>query len=282
MFTQELIPVGERRLNVAGGPHNGPPLWLLHGLIRRCQDFGPIFPDLAARWTVRGHDHRGHGRSDRATSYRVPDYAADAAVLITDLSEPVVLVGHSLGALVALDLAAKHPHRVRAAVLFDPPGVEFLSRVRDTVYGVTWPAMRALAGTNRPPAALVRDLAEIRVPGARPGDTVRFGDQRDAAALRFLASCVSQMDPAALTPAIDGGWLGGFDPLAAGARVECPVLLVVGDPACGGMLPPADADPLAAALADCTRVDLRGVGHLPHTQDPVGTLKLLHAFLDSL
>ncbi len=88
--------------------------------------------------------------------------------------------------------------------------------------------------------------------------------------------------PAALTPAIDGGWLGGFDPVAEAARVKCPVLLVVGDPACGGMLPPADADPLAAALADCTRVDLRGVGHLPHTQDPVGTLKLLHAFLDSL
>lgn len=282
MFTQELIPVGRRRLNVATGPHNGPPLWLLHGLIRRWQDFGPIVPDLAARWTVRALDHRGHGRSDRAPSYLVPDYAADAAALLTDLSDTVVVVGHSLGALVALAVAATHPQRVRAAVLLDPPGVEFLARVRDTVYGVTWPAMRELAGSDRPVLGVVGALANIRVPGARPGETVRLGDQRDAASLRFLAGCLRDMDPAALTPAIDGGWLGGFDPLAVATRVECPVLLVVGDPACGGMLPPADADPLAAALADCTRVDLRGVGHLPHTQDTVGTLKLLHAFLDSL
>lgn len=282
MFTQELIPVGDLRLNVATGPRNGPPLWLLHGLIRRWQDFATILPDLAARWTVRAHDHRGHGRSGRAGSYRVPDYAADAAALLTDLPEPVVLVGHSLGALLALGMAATHPQRVRAAVLLDPPGVEFLSRVRDTVYGVTWPAMRELAGSDRPVLGIVAALANIRVPGARAGETVRLGDQRDAASLRFLAGCLRDMDPAALTPAIEGGWLGGFDPLAAATRVKCPVLLVVGDPACGGMLPPADADPLAAALADCTRVDLRGVGHLPHTQDPVGTLKLLHAFLDSL
>lgn len=282
MFTQELIPVGDLRLNVAGGPRKGPPLWMFHGLIRRWQDFGPVLPDLAARWTVRAADHRGHGLSSRAASYLVPDYLGDVLALVTSENEPAVLVGHSLGSLVALGAAARAPGAVRAVVLLDPPGIGFLGRVRDTVYGATWPAMRALGGTDRPLAALARDLGDIRVPGVTPGETVRLGEQRDAASLRFLAACVRQMDPAALTPAIDGGWLGGFDPVAEAARVKCPVLLVVGDPACGGMLPPADADPLAAALADCTRVDLRGVGHLPHTQDPVGTLKLLHAFLDSL
>jgi pimeloyl-ACP methyl ester carboxylesterase len=282
VFTEELIPVGDLRLNVASGPRNGPPLWLLHGLIRRWQDFGPIIPGLTPRWTVRGHDHRGHGRSDRADSYHVPDYAADAAALLTDLSEPAVLVGHSLGALLALDLAAKHPDRVAAAVLLDPPGGGFIARIAETPYAVIWGAMKPLAGGERPTPDIARALADIRVPTGKPGETARFGDQRDAAALRFVAGCLRAMDPAALAPAVEGGWLGGFDTLATAARVTCPVLLVAGDPRVGGMLPPADADPLAAALADCTRVELPGVGHLPHTQDPGATLTLLHAFLDAL
>jgi pimeloyl-ACP methyl ester carboxylesterase len=48
------------------------------------------------------------------------------------------------------------------------------------------------------------------------------------------------------------------------------------------MLPPADTDALAAALPDCYRVSLPGVGHLIHWQAPEATLRLLHAFLASL
>ena len=59
-------------------------------------------------------------------------------------------------------------------------------------------------------------------------------------------------------------------------------MLVVSDPAQGGMLPPEDSKPLAAALPDCTRVDLPAVGHLIHWQDTPATLRLLHAFLGSL
>ncbi len=281
MFTEDLVPAGGLRLNVATGPANGPPLWLLHGLIRRWQDFGPILPALAARWFVRALDQRGHGLSDRVASYLVPDYVGDAAALVGLEAAPAVLVGHSLGALVALGVAARLPAAVRAVVMIDPPGAGFLSRIGETAYGPTWTGMRALAGHPRPVSEIARDLAAIQVPGPT-GATVPLGTLRDAAALRFVARCVRDLDPFALTPAIEGSWLGGFDSVAEASRVRCPVLLIVSDPASGGMLPPADADPLAAALADVTRVDLPGVGHLPHTQEPATTLRLLHAFLDSL
>jgi pimeloyl-ACP methyl ester carboxylesterase len=283
VFTEQLVPVGGLRLNVATGPRNGPPLWLVHGLIRRWQDFGPILAELAARWTVRAPDHRGHGRSDRAASYLVTDYLADIAALVQDENEPAVIVGHSLGALVALGVAAAHPDKVRAVVLLDPPGAGFLSHIDDTPYAATWAGIRDVTRKGGAVGDIARQLGALRVPvPGRPGETIPYVSTRDAAALRFVARCVADLDPATLNPAIEGGWLGGFqlDPILA--RVRCPVLLVVGDPKAGGMLPPADADPLAAALADCTRVDLSGIGHLPHLQDPGTTLKLLHAFLDSL
>ncbi|MBN9520218.1 alpha/beta hydrolase [bacterium] len=281
MFTEEIVPAAGPRLNVASGPRNGPPLWLVHGLIRRWQDFGPLLPALAARWAVRAIDQRGHGLSDRAASYLVPDYVADTVSLLGLEEAPAVLVGHSLGALVALGAAARLPAAVRAVVMIDPPGRGFLARVNQTAYGPTWAGMRALADHPRPVAEIARALAAIQVPGPA-GRPVPLGTLRDAASLRFVARCVRDLDPFALTPALDGSWFGGLDPVAEAARVHCPALLVVSDPACGGMLPPADADPLAAALADVTRVDLPGVGHLPHTQDTAATLRVLHAFLDSL
>jgi pimeloyl-ACP methyl ester carboxylesterase len=128
---------------------------------------------------------------------------------------------------------------------------------------------------------VARDLAELRLPGP-DGTTVRLGNLRDASALRFMARCLRDLDPAVLTPPLENRWLDGFDPPALAAAVRCPVLLVVADPARGGMLPPADADPLAAALPDGCRVDLPGVGHLVHWQDPAATTRVVLSFLVSL
>ncbi|HJZ55796.1 MAG TPA: alpha/beta hydrolase, partial [Gemmataceae bacterium] len=163
----------------------------------------------------------------------------------------------------------------------DPPGVGFLARVKATPYHAMWAGMRKLAGTG-PVSDVARRLAELRLPGGDPAETVRLGELRDAAALRFMARCLHDLDPDALAPPLEGRWLAGFDLGTAVAATRCPVLLVVGDPDRGGMLPAADADPLAAALPDCTRVNLPGVGHLMHWQDSAATARLLHAFLGSL
>jgi len=276
-FVERRLAAGGQRLNAVEGPPNGPPLLLLHGVGRRWQDYSPFLAAFAARAHVFALDHRGHGGSDRAARYLVADYVADVLAVVRGLPSPVAVVGHSLGALVALGVAAAAPEMVRAVVLEDPPSAGFLDRLGETSYATQFAAMQSLAGPGRPVGATARALADIRSPGG-----VRLGDRRDAAALRFLARCLLDLDPAVYTPVLDGRWLDGFDPLAAAANVRCPALLLVADTAEGGMLPATDADALAAALPDAARIDLPGVGHLIHGTQPDRFLRTVMNSLDSL
>ncbi len=103
----------------------GPPVVMLHGLLvgnLATWYFG------AAREVSRDHhvllyDLRGHGRSEFCeTGYDTATMARDLACLTADYqSQPMTLVGHSYGALVALRFALDHPDRVGRLVLVDAP-----------------------------------------------------------------------------------------------------------------------------------------------------------------
>jgi pimeloyl-ACP methyl ester carboxylesterase len=90
------------------------------------------------------------------------------------------------------------------------------------------------------------------------------------------------IDPEVYTPLIDRQWLDDGESEATWARVTCPVLLLRGDPALGGMLPLGDADRMVAALADPTWVDIPGAGHQIHGLMPETFGRLVQGFLDSL
>lgn len=277
MFAEHPISCGTAPLNAAIGPRNGPPIVLFHGVVRRWRDFATVLPTLACRGYVIAVDHRGHGRSSRSSSYLIADFVADAVTVVRELPAPAVLVGHSLGALVALGVAATVPDAVRGIVLEDPPSPEFLGCISGTAYEVQWRAMRSLAGNHRSTRDIAVSLADVRLPGG-----ARFGDTRDAAAIRFVASCLRDLDPGVLDPVLENQWFDGFDPAAAAAAVRCPALLLAADGREGGMLPGPDADALAGNLIDCSRVDLPGVGHLIHATKPEAFLRLVTNFIDSL
>jgi len=89
---------------------------LVHGLGCDSDDWAWQLDPLRERYRVVAVDLRGHGRSSVPSSgYTPPDVAADLAVLLNRLEiGPVVVVGHSLGGVVATALAVEHPHRVSA------------------------------------------------------------------------------------------------------------------------------------------------------------------------
>ena len=76
----------------------------------------------ASGWRSYALDLRGHGRSARTPGrYRLDDYVDDVDRLLQVIGEPAVVVGHSLGAIVAASLAQDRHPLVAAVFLEDPP-----------------------------------------------------------------------------------------------------------------------------------------------------------------
>ena len=100
---------------------SGPGILLLHGLMGRATTWWPVAQWLRRYGRVVGVDARGHGRSThRGGDWRTEDFAADAADVIQRLElGPAVAIGHSMGGLHALVLAAEHSELVCGVVVED-------------------------------------------------------------------------------------------------------------------------------------------------------------------
>jgi len=91
--------------------------------------FQPQFDHFAGRHAVTALDPRGFGKSDcPEAGYAIPDYADDLArfCAVVGIEKPVV-AGHSLGGMIAVELAARHPAVARALVLVDPGPIDPLA-----------------------------------------------------------------------------------------------------------------------------------------------------------
>lgn len=97
-----------------GGLHywsegKGPALVLIHGVGLRAEAWAAMMPLLAAHFTVFAVDMPGHGASPLSSTRTLSDYTERFATFIGALDDSVAVAGHSMGALIALDLAASRP-----------------------------------------------------------------------------------------------------------------------------------------------------------------------------
>ena len=104
------------------GAPGAPPVLLLHGGNQSAHSWDLVSLHLADRFHVFALDQRGHGDSEwtRDQDYSIEAKAADAVAFIHDqeLVAPVV-VGHSMGGMVATTMAIEHPELAHALVLVD-------------------------------------------------------------------------------------------------------------------------------------------------------------------
>jgi pimeloyl-ACP methyl ester carboxylesterase len=127
-FEERFAETGTGRLRYfAGGPerHAGPPLLLVHGLGGAASNWTELAPVLAASRRVVVPELAGHGRSEPLAEAASLDPFADgiAAVAEREGLAPAVLVGHSLGGLVALRLALRQQDAVAGVVLAGAAGI---------------------------------------------------------------------------------------------------------------------------------------------------------------
>ncbi|MEV6836960.1 alpha/beta fold hydrolase [Streptomyces sp. NPDC051133] len=163
---------------------DGPQLLLLHGFGRSLSDWDASAALLTAGHRVLAVDLPGHGRSPGISPWTIPTVVRLIADTLDAHGVPeAVVVGHSLGGLVAVEYARAHPGRARAAVNLDGfwwgreyPGAE---RVGE--------GLLASAGAVAPPAHIENQVA----------DAVRFG---------IPAGRAEAAARAAARPLPDGTW----------------------------------------------------------------------------
>src|SRR4051812_11375607 len=97
----------------------GPPLVLVHGTASDHSRWAPVLPAFEQRYTVYAIDRRGRGGSGDSENFAIEREFEDVAAVVDSLGKPVTLLGHSDGALCALE-AASLSRNVRALALYEP------------------------------------------------------------------------------------------------------------------------------------------------------------------
>ncbi|MFJ6431963.1 alpha/beta fold hydrolase [Streptomyces sp. NPDC091416] len=257
---RELTLDGRRLSYLDHGPANGRPLLALHGHLSEGSSFDDLAGELGPEWRVIAPDQRGHGDSDRADDYSRAGYVLDLTTLLDHLGTgPVVALGHSLGGINALHLAAARP----AAV-----------------------------------AALVNIDAAVDLPHQDPGPLAFLADFPYTAPTReqLIAACgpVGPMVGPLLRPLPDGdGWRLPFHPQdtldserqvhgdhwAQWLASDCPALVVNGRTS--QALPAEQAAAMASRRPRTSLVTLE-TDHFVQLQDPKGCARAVREFLAGL
>jgi pimeloyl-ACP methyl ester carboxylesterase len=261
---------GVRMRYFVGG--RGRPVLLLHGLSGSADNWVDTAPLLARRHLVLAPDLPGHGGSAPLPAVTGLAGYADRVRLVAahEQALPAAVVGHSLGGLLALRLALRHPDDVRALILAASAGIE--TTTRRARFWLT------VLGYARPTKA----IAPLR------GLLGRYPWLR-----RPVFSSYEVADARSLTPRMVEGFLSASrlhedvrgaaralvrdDPRRDLARVQPPCLVVWG--ARDRMLPVCDAFELARRLGAELRL-VADCGHLLIGERPAVVVDAIESFLD--
>jgi pimeloyl-ACP methyl ester carboxylesterase len=99
---------------------SGPPLVLVHGTTADHTRWARLLPELERAYSVHAIDRRGRGGSGDGAEYAIQREFEDVAAVIDSIGEPVLLLGHSYGAICSLE-ASLLTDRLRGLILYEPP-----------------------------------------------------------------------------------------------------------------------------------------------------------------
>jgi pimeloyl-ACP methyl ester carboxylesterase len=272
MLVEKRVDVGPVVINYAEGDASGMPLVLLHEVCLCWHSFLPVLPLFAQRYHTYALDLRGHGHSGHTPGciYEIEEYGDDIfRFLRARVGEPAVLLGHSLGAEVALWVAAAAPERVQSVVL-EEPGLYTLSEYRFMQH----PIHQRLHVVYE---ILTSSASEEEMVGALQ---TLLPDADEEGCCVWTAS-LRQMDPMALAHFLDGSTSARICHDELLAQVKAPVLLLQGNPLLDGLLTDQDIQQAQTLLDNCTHLYRADLGHDWHGTAPLLFFQLVTTFIGS-
>lgn len=124
-------------LNAITHGSDKPPLIILHGLFGSARNWQGIARRLATDYTVHALDLRNHGSSPHADAMTYELMAEDVLEFMNQANiEKTVLLGHSMGGKVAMELALSSPDKVSQLIVVDIAPVEYQHNFDDVLVGL--------------------------------------------------------------------------------------------------------------------------------------------------
>jgi N-formylmaleamate deformylase len=254
------------------GSRDGVPMVLVHGVTDDGLCWMPVAKALPPDYDLFLMDMRGHGKSDapKDGGYTLENMAAELAACIRSLQlkKPVVL-GHSMGAFVALLLAAIYPDIPRAIILEDPPPFWKPSHPSPEADASRISLSEWILGEKRK----TRDelFAETRAnnPGWSDEEQELWVDSK----LRFnpaITALVQSHDPRAM------------DYQKIAGKIICPVAFISADKQLGALSGEEDINLLKEWIPQLRNHHIAGAGHSIHRDRFTRYMEVINTALNGL
>lgn len=273
------IQLYARDYNSAAFPSE-PAILCLHGLTRNSADFEDIASHLAQRYRVLVPEQRGRGSSawdENTENYQPATYVADTFCLLDELGiERVIILGTSMGGLMAMMMSASRPQAIAGVILndvgpeIDPAG---LARIKGYV-GKTAPV-----GNWEDAAATVKELNQTAFPDYSAEEWEKMAQQlyrEDQQGTPVLAydPAISRPIAADNSAAVPPNLWPLFETLE-----NTPTLALRG--ALSDILSRQCFEKMQQKLPRMSAITVPGRGHAPALNEPAA-MRAIDDFLDSL
>jgi pimeloyl-ACP methyl ester carboxylesterase len=261
-YAPRKIPVFGTAINLME-MGRGEPLLFLHGLGGSWKDWGANLEQLARNHRVIAFDFPGFGDSEAPQgTYSIEALTSFAEKILADRNiQAAYVVGHSMGGLVALNMAARQNSRVKGLVLVDVVGTgdkaEFISHVLTKKIMGTDSRWTTVEGFLRDE---FKGMFEYFIQSQKPKTSREFFESMPKAP-------VTGTPALPMTPSVQmSASIMDFDVRPLLPAVRQPVLILWGgkDP----IAPPLEAQALQSALPRATLIFFKGAGHSPMLEHP--------------
>ena len=237
---------------------NGTPLLLLHGLTGSMLMYENEIAQLKNDFRVIALDSRGHGKSEKPSSYTLKDHVQDVIALMDYLEiEKAHILGISMGSYIAQGVAIESPERVDKLIL-----------VSAKAHGKTSSMARLFA------------QYESELEGLDYPEKINYISRYIFHNLEAVGKSMKDMQSIMLTPeqqAAANKALEGFDYRTNLHKITADTLVISGK--YDGLNPPEEGREIAELIPKSTFMEFKASGHSPNVEEPVCFMKEITSFL---